>query len=160
MQVHHLTYARIYKEEMADLLPLCRKHHERIEKLISGGNITRHGNSLFLATETVRLLAEPTANPKAKSKIARVKKVQAEAQSYSEKWYQDYVKKTPWSRTPVFQTPKWELSNQQIDQMAKTMDREQFKSAYRKLLPKNKRSKRMSQALLIFDRIVMATTQL
>ena len=56
IEVHHLTYARIFNEEMEDLLPLCYFHHGAAEDLVAKGEITRTGNSLFLATETVRLI--------------------------------------------------------------------------------------------------------
>ena len=56
VQVHHLTYARIFREEMADLLPLCKRHHEVAEKLVDAQMITRSDDVLFLATETVRLI--------------------------------------------------------------------------------------------------------
>jgi hypothetical protein len=56
LQVHHLTYERIFEEEMADLLPLCDRHHDAAEKLISDGKLQRIGDVQFLAVETVRLV--------------------------------------------------------------------------------------------------------
>lgn len=58
IDVHHLTYARIFNEDMEDLLPLCRVHHDVAEELIHGGKLPRSGDVLFLATETVRLICE------------------------------------------------------------------------------------------------------
>lgn len=56
LQVHHLTYERIFREEMGDLLPLCERHHEAAERLVREGKLSRVGDVLFLATETVRLI--------------------------------------------------------------------------------------------------------
>lgn len=56
IDVHHLTYARIFDEEMGDLLPLCRKHHEVVEGLIRSGELGREGDVMYLATETVRVV--------------------------------------------------------------------------------------------------------
>lgn len=56
IHVHHLTYARIFNEEMADLLPLCEPHHVIAEELIKQGTLTRNGDVLFLAVETIRLI--------------------------------------------------------------------------------------------------------
>lgn len=56
LQVHHLTYARIYNEDMADLLPLCKTHHMLAEELSKSGMIPKEASVLFLATETVRLI--------------------------------------------------------------------------------------------------------
>jgi len=56
--VHHLTYERIFNENMEDLLPLCHEHHQSAEILVECGLIKRFGNPLFLATETVRLILQ------------------------------------------------------------------------------------------------------
>ncbi len=56
LDVHHLTYARIFNEEMSDLLPLCRRHHEIAEQLFTKGLLPRDESVLFLATETIRLI--------------------------------------------------------------------------------------------------------
>lgn len=74
--VHHLTYERIFIEEIADLLPLCRDHHEAAHKLRDAGKLPKVGNVLFLATETVRLILlsekpEVRGTPKADKRGAR-----------------------------------------------------------------------------------------
>jgi hypothetical protein len=33
-QLHHRTYVRLGKEELFDLVPLCREHHERLHEMI------------------------------------------------------------------------------------------------------------------------------
>jgi hypothetical protein len=58
MQVHHLTYARIFKEPLEDLMPLCRRCHEGIEEHIKIGNISRAGIPLELRKKTVLLLRD------------------------------------------------------------------------------------------------------
>lgn len=104
LQVHHLTYERIFKEEMGDLLPLCRKHHEAAESLISGGHILRSGDALFLATETIRLLISGLS-PEKKPKKQRV----PQSESHHDKWYQEFIK-TPWRKgdmpIPIVDQPK------------------------------------------------------
>lgn len=56
VEVHHLTYARIFNEDMEDLLPLCEEHHEAAERIVRSGSLPRTGDVLFLATETIRLV--------------------------------------------------------------------------------------------------------
>lgn len=56
LHVHHLTYARIFNEDMADLMPLCDTHHETAEMLVAQDKISRKGSPLWLATETIRLI--------------------------------------------------------------------------------------------------------
>lgn len=58
VHVHHLTYERIFNEDMADLLPLCEDHHRSAEALIAKGELQRRGDVLFLATETLRLILQ------------------------------------------------------------------------------------------------------
>lgn len=66
---HHLTYERIFEEEMADLLPLCGDHHGTAEELIAAGKIDRRGDVEFLADETIRLIQEnKKAEPVPKTK--------------------------------------------------------------------------------------------
>lgn len=60
VHVHHLTYERIFNEDMADLLPLCEDHHKATEELIANGKLSRRGDVLFLVTETMRLLLQHT----------------------------------------------------------------------------------------------------
>jgi len=64
IHVHHLTYVRIFNEDMADLLPLCSKHHDTAERLVKLGRLPRNENVLFLASETVRLILESEKNLK------------------------------------------------------------------------------------------------
>jgi hypothetical protein len=56
IQVHHLTYARIFNENMEDLLPLCDLHHKAAEEMVEKGFLPRSDDVLFLATETLRLI--------------------------------------------------------------------------------------------------------
>lgn len=56
LQVHHLTYARIFNEPMEDLLVLCRQHHEAAESLIAAGAIPRRGEIKRLRRDTLRAL--------------------------------------------------------------------------------------------------------
>lgn len=56
VEVHHLTYERIFHELMSDLLPLCYLHHQAAEEMVSKGMIARTGDTKFLAKETLRLI--------------------------------------------------------------------------------------------------------
>lgn len=56
LQAHHLTYARIFKEELSDLVSLCRAHHELVEELIRLNRIPRIGDTGVICRETLRLL--------------------------------------------------------------------------------------------------------
>lgn len=56
LEVHHLTYARIFNEEPGDLMVLCGEHHDQIERLISKGAISRVGWADDLASQTIKLL--------------------------------------------------------------------------------------------------------
>lgn len=73
IHVHHLTYARVFNEDMADLLPLCVDHHGLAEKLIAAGKLNRHGNVAFLASETLRLMS-PSKKPTRSSRRKLSKK--------------------------------------------------------------------------------------
>ena len=81
IQVHHLTYARIFNEDMADLLPLCQPHHEAAELLVKRGLLPRGDNVLFLAAETVRLVSVHNIKPKSKPKGFSV-----ETRNPNQKW--------------------------------------------------------------------------
>ena len=56
LHVHHLTYSRIYNEDMADLVPLCEPCHEYIERQYKCGNIRKDMHPLLAITETIRIL--------------------------------------------------------------------------------------------------------
>lgn len=73
LTVHHLTYRRVKNEDMADLLPLCVSCHEEIERIIKDGKISRTGNPLWLATESVRLIMESKKKPETPLKIPETK---------------------------------------------------------------------------------------
>jgi len=140
IQVHHLTYERIFNEDMQDLLPLCKYDHEIAEKLVDQRRLSRHGNPLFLATETVRLvllekmsealprpiptpIPIPTSNRTIWKIIRKPKEVQSDLMTQS--WFLEAL----------------ELS------------REDFKHVCRKQFKGKRRSKMMSNAFAIYDRI-------
>lgn len=71
LQVHHLTYARIFREDLSDLMVLCRQHHEEVEAWIAGGHISRCGDVKRLAARTIELLrgsSDSSKSAKAKGK--------------------------------------------------------------------------------------------
>lgn len=57
LQVHHLTYARIYQENDADLMVLCRLHHEATEEMVHKGVLKRNGCVKALREKTLQLIA-------------------------------------------------------------------------------------------------------
>lgn len=74
VEIHHLTYARIFDEDMADLLPLCKAHHELAEYFCKRGILSKTGNPLFLASETVRVLIRDDNTLKSEPKSPATKK--------------------------------------------------------------------------------------
>ena len=46
LQVHHLTYERIYQEELSDLMALCDRCHREAEDGIKKGELSRTGQGL------------------------------------------------------------------------------------------------------------------
>lgn len=56
LQVHHLTYARIYREKLEDLLTLCDHCHLRVEKAIKAKKLTRDGEVEQLLKDTMDFL--------------------------------------------------------------------------------------------------------
>lgn len=59
LEVHHLTYVRLFQERMEDLLPLCRLHHLAAEEMVLKGLLPRSDDVVWLATETIRLIISP-----------------------------------------------------------------------------------------------------
>ena len=57
LHVHHLTYARIFREPMDDLMVLCDLHHEAAEEMVRTGVLTRTGAPALLATQTLRAIS-------------------------------------------------------------------------------------------------------
>ncbi len=72
LQVHHLTYARIFKENDDDLMVLCDEHHQKIEDLIAAGLLKRVGDVRVLAAETVRLLSPHQLAKREQKALSRV----------------------------------------------------------------------------------------
>lgn len=65
--VHHLTYARLFHEDLGDLMVFCEPCHNRVESFIRAGRLSRNGDVKFLRSETKRLLyAERCKAPKLK----------------------------------------------------------------------------------------------
>lgn len=57
LHVHHLTYARIFREPMDDLMVLCDLHHKAAEEMVRSGVLTRIGSPALLATQTLRAIS-------------------------------------------------------------------------------------------------------
>lgn len=67
VQVHHVTYERIFTEDDLDLLALCRECHEAAEMMIKAGAIKRAGDVRQLRQKTLSML---TKISRAKASIA------------------------------------------------------------------------------------------
>lgn len=63
LHVHHLTYERIFREEMGDLMTLCDVHHEAAEEMIGKGVIPRKGDPEQIAEQTLSLIAPTRMRP-------------------------------------------------------------------------------------------------
>lgn len=61
LQVHHLTYARIFQEEMEDLMALCKVHHEAAEEMVAKGVLKRTGCVRQLRLDTLFHIAPRSA---------------------------------------------------------------------------------------------------
>lgn len=59
LQIHHLTYERIFQERMDDLMILCRKHHEAVEGLYQSSKLRKLGPVAELRAETLRQFERP-----------------------------------------------------------------------------------------------------
>lgn len=79
LQVHHLTYARIYREDYTDLITVCDTCHQAIERLIESKRITRIGrpSELLRMTFSVMGLQCVRLGPVVSGRVRR-KKVKAD----------------------------------------------------------------------------------
>lgn len=57
IHVHHLTYERIFKEDIGDLMVLCKLHHEAAEEFCRKGIIEKSGNPAELRVKTLKFVA-------------------------------------------------------------------------------------------------------
>lgn len=53
VELHHITYARLGKERLSDVIPVCRYHHEIIHQLLS----EHYNNDLSCTLALVAFLA-------------------------------------------------------------------------------------------------------
>lgn len=69
LQIHHLTYERIFREELSDLMILCRKHHEAVEELYADGKLSKKGDTAILRQATIHLASgyKPIKRPAPKN---------------------------------------------------------------------------------------------
>lgn len=56
LQVHHLTYARIHREQLADLIVLCDRCHSTIEESIRERSHSRKAKAVHLRRYTHKML--------------------------------------------------------------------------------------------------------
>lgn len=53
VELHHLTYDRLGKERLADVVPLCREHHEAVHEILK----QQYNNDIRWSERIVALLA-------------------------------------------------------------------------------------------------------
>jgi hypothetical protein len=58
LEVHHLTYVRLFHEDLNDLMVLCFYHHMAAEECASNGEVRKKGDPLRLRSKTLKLLQE------------------------------------------------------------------------------------------------------
>lgn len=86
MQVHHLTYERIFNEPPEDLMVLCRYHHIAAEEVLFSGKVARRGDVHFLRVRTLeeiksygkKLKTRNTSRKKQNKKAKRPRKQKAQ----------------------------------------------------------------------------------
>lgn len=76
---------------MADLLPLCSFHHGQAEALVDDGSLQRSGDVLFLAEETIRLLATNT-RPNKKDRQDNEVRNRIQKSLLMQSWFQELLK--------------------------------------------------------------------
>lgn len=68
LEIHHLTYDRLYSEPLDDLMPLCKEHHLTAELLIERGLLSRSGAAAELKFATIKALKPKKSEPEVKYK--------------------------------------------------------------------------------------------
>jgi hypothetical protein len=68
IQLHHLTYERIFEERDEDLMLLCPICHESVERAKDEGTIPKRGNAQMLRQKTLSLFAHRAPISKARDK--------------------------------------------------------------------------------------------
>jgi len=75
LEIHHLTYERIFNEDIDDLMALCRTHHRLAESLVKSGEVARSGDIVEIRNKTLfhmRYAAQELERP---MPVARIKNV-------------------------------------------------------------------------------------
>lgn len=160
LQVHHLTYERIFQESMEDLMVLCRIHHEAAEEMKKKGAIKCTGCVVRLRTDTLRLIApleryvqapigrkatvrgsEPKKPKRLKPSKAERRERMKEGVAASRVWSPEALKKIPaayhhltWMASKEEVLPIL-LSDQKFLELLKLPQR-QYRLKYRKMFPK------------------------
>lgn len=88
IEVHHLTYARIFHEDDADLLVLCYYHHCAAEECVRKGLLTRTGPIQLLRSRTIELLSQY-----GKRTDGHTARNRTQEELLSESWFVEALKK-------------------------------------------------------------------
>lgn len=64
LDIHHLTYARIFNEPLSDLMALCQKCHDHIELLVAQDQIPRTDEPTALRKFTIFALKQLASTKK------------------------------------------------------------------------------------------------
>lgn len=57
LEAHHITYERIFREKMDDLMTLCEHCHEKAEGFVQSGLLSRFGCVNDLRAKTLKFLS-------------------------------------------------------------------------------------------------------
>lgn len=114
LQIHHLTYERIFQEDMDDLMTLCKVHHEAVEEFCRKGVIEKTGDPRKLRADTLKFIA-----PRRAIMAQKLKSKSPPLQPIS---YPVYDRKFP--------------DNEKLAPILRIADRNKFKKELRKMFPK------------------------
>lgn len=98
LQVHHLTYARIFNEDMEDLMTLCRHHHQAAENFVDEKILLRIGEVGTLRAWTLQLLRhhKPARKAQKRHRIRHVQSHVARVSPPSRNRTQETLLAMPW----------------------------------------------------------------
>jgi hypothetical protein len=80
LEVHHLTYERLFREKLNDLIALCTACHQRIESFIKKGWMKRTGPVGKLRQKTLKIL-NPIESRRGQIQLARISRKQQRRES-------------------------------------------------------------------------------
>lgn len=127
VEVHHLTYDRIFHESLEDLIPLCQIHHAIVEAATRHGRLKRHGPPGLLLKGCLDLLRGKDTE----IEFDRRRRVSKHGRKYYYRKLNGNV-----ARIPKCERKDWVANQPWIDDVLKIEHRDAFKKAVRFQLEK------------------------